>query len=88
MKFISVFNQPINVEKFVGKEQFLYNSQEFRDEYNRDTTNVNVKAIQLNQGAFDFYKLKVADGRTFDWEKVDYDSNRLPVYKIDNSLKP
>lgn len=79
MEFISIFNQPIYLEQFKGDEQFLYNSQEFRDEYKLGTTNANVKAIQLNPSAFEFYKLKVSYGRTFNWNEVNYNGDKLPV---------
>lgn len=79
MEFISIFNQPIYVEQFMGEEQFLYNSQEFRDAHNLDTTNANVKAIQLNQSAFELYGLKVSNGTIFDWDEVNYGGNKLPI---------
>lgn len=77
IKFISVFNQAIPIEKFRGDGQFLYNSQAFRSEH-KDAPS-NVKAIQLNPAAFELYQLSVARGVSFDWRKVDYSGDRLPI---------
>lgn len=77
IKFISVFDQAIPIDEFRGDEHFFYNSQAFRSEH-KDAPS-NIKAMQLNPAAFELYRPTVARGVSFDWSKVDYSKDRLPV---------
>lgn len=79
VEFISMFTQPINIEQFQGDEQFFYNSQEFRNENSTTSDHVNVKSIQLNSTAYQLFQLNVERGNDFDWSKVDYSKDTLPV---------
>ena len=51
--------------------------REYRDEYVA-TDSADVKALQLNREAFEFYHLH-SDGEGIDWEAVDFDAETIPV---------
>jgi len=83
--FISMFNQPMLVKNFRGGNQFVYSESNLN----------NLKCFQLNQKAFDFYHLKISNSFEFQWDKVDYNSDKIPVllgsdyqgvYKIGDSF--
>lgn len=50
---LTSFNQAIAVDDFNGDQRFYYNSDEFID--NSQSPTINIKALQLNQKAYDFY---------------------------------
>lgn len=75
--FLSAFSQPIPIENFSGDDKFLYNSEEFQNKHKNFP--MNVKSLQLNQSAFEFYKLKITKGNGFKWDNINYDSGKIPV---------
>ncbi len=57
---------------------------------------VNVKSVQMNQAAFDFYNLKTESGTALNWDEIDYAADSIPillgadyrsVYDIGDTLK-
>ncbi|GAA3708074.1 hypothetical protein GCM10022377_22390 [Zhihengliuella alba] len=81
---LSVFDQPVPVRDFRGNETFDagYGTEgsvggPYTDEVGRRVQDV--KAVQLNQKAFDFYRLAVSEGTPPDWGDVDYSDGAVPV---------
>lgn len=58
---LTSFNQAIDVDidDFNGDQRFYYNSDEFID--NSQSPTINIKALQLNQKAYEFYNIKVEE---------------------------
>lgn len=90
INLLSVFDQPLYIEEFKGKEDFLYGSPAFQNATKDYPTPV--KALQINKNAFDFYHLSLIEDRELDWRKITYEkdqpiplilgANYLSVYKI------
>lgn len=76
INLLSVFDQPLYIENFQGKQEFLYGSQDFQEANQGYPTAVN--ALQLNKNAFDFYHLCLEDHQTVDWQGIDYE-NKKPI---------
>ncbi|MCO1340097.1 hypothetical protein BJH93_14560 [Kocuria polaris] len=84
LSLLSVFDQPVPVRDFAGDTTFDpgYGTEvsvrgTYADEGGHSVQDV--KSLQLNQNAFDFYRLEVDEGDGFDWDAVDYTSGTLPV---------
>lgn len=75
--FLSVFTQSIPIENFQGGSSFYYNSEAFRAVHPSMTANL--KSLQLNQNAFDFYKIKLSHGENLPWENISYNNDEIPV---------
>ncbi|QQB14367.1 hypothetical protein [Brevibacterium casei] len=85
MTFLSVFDQPISVVDFEGGAEFdasFGGGVDTGGEYIDEETGrrlTDVKAFQMNEHAFDFHSLRLADGPGIDWSSVDYQSRTIPV---------
>lgn len=85
LKFLSSFDQSIPVAEFRGDETFdvgYGTNYEVRGEYLDEQTGVTVrevKSMQLNRAAYDFYNLSITDGQEIAWDSIDYDSATIPV---------
>lgn len=84
LQFLSVFNQSVPITQFHGDERFghahgtdLRGFGEYEDMLGR--TVKDIKALQLNQQAFEFYRLKVSSGKSFNWDDADCSSSDIPV---------
>lgn len=67
IELLSTFNQPLFIQSFNKGENFLYDEGA-------------VKSFQMNQKAFDFYKLKVEEGDRIDWGGISLvDSDSYPI---------
>lgn len=84
LTFATTFNQPVPLYNFRGDETFGYtygttgmSSNSITDA--EGTPMFQVKALQLNQKAFDFYNLGVSQGTTIPWADVDYAAGTIPV---------
>lgn len=75
--FLSVFTQFIPIKNFKGDSSFNYNSEAFRTAHPSESTNI--KSVQLNQNAFDFYKIEVNIGESISWNDINYNSGEIPV---------
>lgn len=82
--FLSIFNQAIPIVDFSGDERFRYTygtpmagDDTFVDPLDRFATNV--KSVQLNRNAFDFFGLGIAEGASIPWDAVDYSNETIPV---------
>lgn len=102
LKVLSVFDQSLPVADFRGDESFEYGygteigTQGPHDEEGLGTDVVNVKSVQMNQAAFDFYNLTTESGVAPKWDEVDYTTDSVPillganyrhVYEIGDSLR-
>ena len=76
-KLLSLYTQPVNIDDFKGERQFYYNSDAFLEEFK--TATPSIKALQINNIAFEYYGLKVKKGKTFNWEEISYENQTLPV---------
>ena len=79
--FLSMNSQPTPIRNFHGGDMFdfFYNT-ELMGEYEVDgITYRDVKAIQMNQQAFEFYNLELANGVMFSWQEVDYGGRSIPI---------
>ncbi|WP_164505477.1 hypothetical protein [Actinobaculum sp. 313] len=92
LKMLSVFNQALLKVQFRGDETFehaygtdLSSFGFYEDENGRPV--LDVKSVQMNRQAFDFYGLRAQDGKELPWEDVDYASGTVPVL-LGNDFKP
>lgn len=76
-KLLSLYTQPVNIDDFKGERKFYYNSDAFLEEFK--TATPSIKALQINNIAFEYYGLKVKKGKTFNWEEISYENQTLPV---------
>ncbi|WP_209561652.1 hypothetical protein [Frigoribacterium sp. PvP032] len=85
VRLLSAFDQGMPVADFAGGETFEqgYGTQEtVQGPYEDPVLGkqvVNVKSVQLNEAAFDFYNLAGQDDTELDWTAVDYESDTIPV---------
>ncbi|RKJ44800.1 hypothetical protein D7X98_10305 [bacterium 1XD8-76] len=78
MTLVSVFNQSLFIESFMGDKRFYYNSDEFME--GSQNTQVGIKSVQMNRKTFEFYKMDIEDGTEIDWESIAYKDNvEIPV---------
>lgn len=82
---LSMFNQAVPIENFRGDDSFDYGygtDMEVKGKYIDPTTGVavqDVKSLQLNRHAFEFFGLTVDSGNAPPWSEIDYSSGRVPV---------
>lgn len=76
-KLLSMYRQPIYIHGFKGDKQFYYNTDEFL-EYNKDI-NPSIKALQINNAAFEYYDLRIKKGTIPSWEEISYHNKTFPV---------
>lgn len=76
-KVLTSFNQAITVETLIDDNRFCYNSEEFMKEHPESKNNV--KALQLNQNAYDAYHIEVDSGQLIAWDDITYQNMRIPV---------
>lgn len=74
---LTSFNQAITVTNFKGDHSFYYNSDEFIER--SPSSAINIKALQLNQKAFNFYNIKVTEKNQISWKNVTYKDNYIPI---------
>lgn len=74
---ISSFNQAIVITDFKGDKNFYYNSEEFIENYSLEDSNI--KSLQLNQKAYDFYNIELESGSPIFWDNISYTDNHIPV---------
>ena len=74
---LTSFNQAIPVTNFRGDNSFYYNSETFIEK--NFSTNINVKALQLNQKAFSFYNIVVDTGQDIPWNNILYNDTKIPI---------
>jgi len=85
IELISVFDQTIPIVDARGDNSFDYGygtEMSTRGKYLDEASGkevMNVKSIQLNQRAFDFYNLEVSSGETIRWNQIDYSNPTTPV---------
>lgn len=84
LRFVSAYDQPLPVADFRGDDRFDvgYGTEySLRGEYPDEAGRLvrDLKSIQMNETAFDFADLRVADGAAPDWEAVDYGAPSVPV---------
>lgn len=78
LSILSIFNQALYVKNFKGDSAFYYTPEEALKA--DPSLTPSIKGIEMNQKAFDFYQLKLAEGKAIDWEKVNYqDGTKLPI---------
>jgi len=92
LKMLSVFNQALLKVQFRGDKTFehaygtdLSSFGFYEDEVGRRV--LDVKSIQMNEQAYNFYGLRAQDGKEIRWEDVDYASGTVPVL-LGNDFKP
>lgn len=84
-KFLSIYNIRLPVERFVGDERFdhTYGIQSKLDsepyELEPGILVKDVKSVQLNRNAFEFFNLEVALGHGIEWDNISYLSGKIPV---------
>lgn len=78
-KVLTVFNQALHVSDFRGDSRFYYNSEEFIK--NTANSDINIKALQINKEAYDFYNIEIDSGKNIDWESLSlsYNGTLIPV---------
>ena len=64
----------IAVDDFNGDQRFYYNSDEFID--NSQSPTINIKALQLNQKAYDFYNIEVEGNSEIAWNSISRSEER------------
>lgn len=74
---LTSFNQAIAVDDFKGDQRFYYNSDEFIN--NNQSPTINIKSLQLNQNAYDFYNIKVEENSEIIWNTISYKDDHIPV---------
>jgi hypothetical protein len=84
LTLLSAFDQPLTVRHFDAGRAFdagagteLGARGEYDDESGRRV--MDVKSLQINRKAFEFYGLHLEDGQTLDWDAVDYVAGSVPV---------
>jgi len=78
--FLSVDSNPVPIRSFRGGAvfDFSYGTQWLENESN-EIMDRDVKAVQMNQQAFEFFDLEVAEGEMFSWLDVDYSNRSIPI---------
>lgn len=71
------FNQAIEVNDFKGDQRFYYNSDEFISI--NPSLMSNIKALQLNRKAYDFYNIKGDEKSELAWNDISYKDNHIPI---------
>lgn len=85
LTFLSSFDQPLPIRDFPGDGSFedgYGTGMSTRGPYTDEETGrtmVDVKSLQMNRNAFEFYKLRTSTGDTPDWETIDYEASVTPV---------
>ena len=85
LKLLSIFDQNLPVANFKGNDAFEYGygtdmrTQGPHPDESLQGSAVNVKSMQMNEEAFDFYKLAADSGAGIDWEAVNYADKTIPV---------
>lgn len=75
---LSIFDQAIYLDNFVGDKKFYYNSDEFIETNKK--VEIGIKSIQINNKAFEFYHLKLEDDTTVDWKNINFKKhNSIPI---------
>ncbi len=75
---VTSFNQAIAVDSFKGDKRFYYNSDEFINN-NSYSNSINIKSLQLNQKAYNFYNIQVDNGSEILWNTISYKDASIPV---------
>ncbi|XBX10756.1 hypothetical protein QMP26_41405 (plasmid) [Enterocloster clostridioformis] len=76
-KLLSLYTQAINIDDFKGGKQFYYNTEEFLDEF-KDISPT-IKALQINNIAYEYYGIKTKKGVSPNWPEISYDNDMFPV---------
>lgn len=74
---LTSFNQAISVDEFKGDKRFYYNSDEFIS--NNPSSTINIKSLQLNQKAYNFYNIEVDGDSEIVWNTISYKDEHIPV---------
>jgi len=86
--FVSTFTQPLYIENFRGGKNFL----DMEYVYNNMS---NIKSVQMNSSAYQFYKIRLKEGTEPDWRNIQADDDIIPIilgsdyrdiYAIDDEL--
>ena len=72
-----MFDQALEVRNFKGNKKYYYNSEEFMEAF--PNASVNIKALQINKAAFEFYDLKTEHNCMMPWAEITYDSEYTPI---------
>lgn len=78
MTLVSVFNQPLFIESFMGDKRFYYNSDEFME--GSQNTQVGIKSVQMNRKTFEFYKMDIEDGKEFEFAVAGFLKENSCIY--------
>lgn len=76
-KLLSMFDQSIVVDNFRGNEQFYHHSKEFRDKF--PDAELAIKAMQMNDLAAEYNKLKIKEGNMPIWNEISFDDKTFPI---------
>ncbi|WP_164546653.1 hypothetical protein [Actinobaculum sp. 352] len=92
LKIVSVFDQSLLGVEFqgdVGLEDAYSSNFSSSGFYENDERRrvLDVKSVQMNRQAYDFYGLRAQEGRELPWNEVDYASGTIPVL-LGNDFKP
>lgn len=87
LKYLAINDQPFSVADFKGTEIFEYaygTEMRGNGKYQADIGNekynlFDVKSMQMNENAFDFYSLQTVNNSKVDWGKIDFESGKIPV---------
>lgn len=78
LSILSIFNQALYVKNFKGDSAFYYTPEEALKADSSLTPSI--KGIEMNQKAFDFHQLKLAEGKEINWAGVDYQNGaKIPI---------
>jgi len=79
--FLSMNSQPVPIRGFEGGDRFdVHYGSEWMGNYEiGEHLYRDVKAIQMNQQAFEFFNLELANGQIFSWQDVDYSARSIPI---------
>lgn len=72
IEFLSVFDQPLDIEDFKGNKKFWENREANSSEYN-------IKSLQMNEKVFDFNKLQISLGKGINWKEIKVLDKNIPV---------
>ncbi|GAA3598543.1 hypothetical protein GCM10022198_23490 [Klugiella xanthotipulae] len=83
--FLSIFDQPLPVKDFRGDETYDYGygtemsvqGKYFDEDFGAQAQNV--KSIQMNKNAFEFYKIRTEGGQEIPWKEIDYSGSEVPI---------
>ena len=86
-KMIDNFYDPEDFSDFREKPENInmlasfYNELQMSDEFVASSNNsaINIKALQVNKEAYDFYKIVVEEGNAIPWESVSYQGTSIPI---------